>query len=256
MTLRFSSSTGLPALPDTDPNGSPRGVGIRFNLGGRKHTDIIAHSTPYFPVKTGEDFLGLVKAQIATAVHAAQGGGSPTPIEQFLGGHPETLAFVTAPKPVTESLVGLRYFSCNAFKLIDKDDKVTVIRYQVLPTTGTDVIDAEELKSKAPNFLFDELPTRLKSGPVDLKLVAQIAEEGDNVNDATVHWPSERKLIELGTLTLEGEEEPEEKNKADQKYIIYDPIPRVDGVEASDDPLLEFRAAVYLISGRERRSAA
>jgi catalase len=30
----------------------------------------------------------------------------------------------------------------------------------------------------------------------------------------------------------------------------------VDGIEPSADPLLELRAAVYLISGRRRRNAA
>ncbi len=44
-------------------------------------------------------------------------------------------------------------------------------------------------------------------------------------------------------------------NAAEQKQIIFDPIPRVDGIEPSDDPLLELRAAVYLLSGRRRRSA-
>jgi catalase len=41
----------------------------------------------------------------------------------------------------------------------------------------------------------------------------------------------------------------------EQKHIIFDPIPRVDGIEPSDDPLLELRAAIYLISGRRRRAA-
>jgi catalase len=44
-------------------------------------------------------------------------------------------------------------------------------------------------------------------------------------------------------------------NAAEQKQIIFDPIPRLDGIEPSDDPLLELRAAIYLISGRRRRSA-
>jgi len=46
-----------------------------------------------------------------------------------------------------------------------------------------------------------------------------------------------------------------EHNAEEQKKIIFDPIPRIDGVEASLDPLLDIRAAVYLISGRERRAA-
>ena len=39
------------------------------------------------------------------------------------------------------------------------------------------------------------------------------------------------------------------------RLIIFDPIPRVDGIEPSDDPLLELRAAIYLLSGRRRRHA-
>jgi len=33
-----------------------------------------------------------------------------------------------------------------------------------------------------------------------------------------------------------------------------DPIPRVDGIEASADPLFEPRANIYLMSGRRRRT--
>jgi catalase len=44
-------------------------------------------------------------------------------------------------------------------------------------------------------------------------------------------------------------------NAKEAQRIIFDPIPRVDGIEPSDDPLLELRAAIYLISGRQRRAA-
>src|SRR4029453_2513793 len=40
VTARFSSSTGLPLIPDTDPNANPRGLAIRFNLAEHVHTDI------------------------------------------------------------------------------------------------------------------------------------------------------------------------------------------------------------------------
>jgi catalase len=72
------------------------------------------------------------------------------------------------------------------------------------------------------------------------------------VDDATIHWPEERKLVELGTIVLT---EPVVESDHEQKHIIFDPIPRVDGIEPSDDPLLELRAAIYLLSGRRRRSA-
>lgn len=81
--------------------------------------------------------------------------------------------------------------------------------------------------------------------------MAQLAEEGDEVNDATVHWPESRRLVEMGTVKV-GTELPD---NAKEKHIIYDPIPRIKGIKHSEDPLLEMRAAVYLISGRERRAA-
>ena len=40
----------------------------------------------------------------------------------------------------------------------------------------------------------------------------------------------------------------------DQRKIIFDPIPRVDGIEASGDPPTEVCADIYLLSGRRRRA--
>jgi catalase len=59
-------------------------------------------------------------------------------------------------------------------------------------------------------------------------------------------------LIEFGRLQLTG---VAANNAGEQQKIIFDPIPRVDGIEPSADPLLEVRAALYLISGRRRRQA-
>lgn len=85
-------------------------------------------------------------------------------------------------------------------------------------------------------------------------LVAQIAASGDVTDDATVLWPEDREIVELGRIELDKLLDEEEGIK-EQKRVIFDPIPRIEGVEASDDPLLEMRAAIYLISGRERRAA-
>lgn len=130
---------------------------------------------------------------------------------------------------------------------------MTVLRYRIVPDAGEEHLDAEALQSKSPTYLFDELPERLKSGPIEFKLLAQIAVEGDVTDNATVIWPEEREIVELGSLKVEktlGEDE----SRLQQKQIIFDPIPRVDGLEASDDPLLEVRANVYLVSGKQRRA--
>ena len=38
--------------------------------------------------------------------------------------------------------------------------------------------------------------------------------------------------------------------------IIFDPVPRVDGIESAGDPLTEVRSDLYLLSGRRRRADA
>src|SRR5579863_8070914 len=95
VTARFSDSTGIPVIPDNDPNASPRGLAIRFHLAEHAHTDIISHSTDGFPTRNGQEFLEFLRAVAASGASKA----SPSPIETFLGAHPAALAFVQAPKP-------------------------------------------------------------------------------------------------------------------------------------------------------------
>lgn len=222
---------------------------MRFHLpdvnGRRAHTDIVAHSTKYFPTRTGAEFLEFLGA--ATGPNAAEA------VPEFLGRHPETLRFLQDPKPNPVSFGTQHYFGVNAFKFV-KEGKVTVIRYRIVPVAGEQYVDEEELKGLSENYLFDETPKRLEKGPIEFKLLAQIAEEGDVTDNATVIWPEERKIVELGVLKVEKTLSDEESLK-EQKHIIFDPIPRVEGVEASDDPLLDVRASVYLISGKQRREA-
>jgi catalase len=45
-------------------------------------------------------------------------------------------------------------------------------------------------------------------------------------------------------------------NASEQQQIIFDPIPRVEGIKASVDPLFEPRANIYLMAGRRRRADA
>src|SRR5690349_2927037 len=57
VTVRFSDTTGIPMIPDTDPNASPRGMAVRFHLADRVHTDIVSHSANGFPARNGQEFL-------------------------------------------------------------------------------------------------------------------------------------------------------------------------------------------------------
>lgn len=246
--VRFSDSTGVPNIPDGDPNANPHGIAIRFYLAERVHTDIIAHSADGFPTRTGAEFLEFLRAVAATDPSKP----SPTPIEQFLGTHPAALAYVQTPKPSPSSLAREAYFGVTAHRFLDKNGVARHGRYRVTPQAGVEHLDAATAKSKDANYLFDEIQQRVAGGAVRFDIHVQVAGEGDVVDDATFHWPNDRPLVPFGTVTLNG---VAPDNDAQQKHIIFDPIARVDGIEPSDDPLLELRAAVYLVSGRARREA-
>ena len=245
---RFSNSTGIPLIPDPDPNASPRGLAIRFQLAEHVHTDIVAHSTDGFPTHTGEEFLEMLRAVAASDPANLKG----SPLEAFLGSHPAALAFVQAPKPNPSSFARETYFGVTAMRFTNAEGKSRYGRYRIIPAAGNDFLSHAAAKSQPPNYLFDEIARRVTTEPAVFRLVAQVAADTDTVDNATIHWPETRPLIDLGTIALNA---VVPDNAAEQKQIIFDPIPRVDGIEPSADPLLELRAAIYLMSGRRRRSA-
>jgi len=121
-----------------------------------------------------------------------------------------------------------------------------------VPKAGVDYLDEATAKSQGANYLIDEIKKRAGSRGVGLKVQVQLANVGDVVDDATNVWPDDRRLFDLGQIELNG---LVPNDAHEQKTVIFDPIPRVDGIEPSNDPPLELRAAFYLISGRRRRQA-
>lgn len=248
VTARFSNSTGLPQIPDNDPNANPRGLAIRFHLAEHVHTDIVSHSTDGFPTRTGQEFLEFLQA----AASSGPSQPSPTPIEKFLAGHPKALAFVQTPKPSPSSFARESYFGVTAMRFIDKDGVSRHGRYRIIPDAGNEYLDDAALKARDTNYLFEELTDRIAKAPISFQILVQVADDIDIVDDATVHWPEGRRLVNFGRMVLTG---PVAEDAREQKKIIFDPIPRVEGIDPSDDPLLELRAAIYLLSGRRRRQA-
>jgi catalase len=249
VSVRFSDSAGVPAVPDNDPQGAgPRGCAIRFHLAEHVHTDIVSHSANGFPTRTAEELLEFFRAIAASGPSVPH----PTPVELFVSRHPAARAFVQMPKPFPTSFAKEHFFAVNAFKFTNADGSVRYGRYRILPEIGTEYLEADAAAAKTPNYLFDELFDRIAAGPIRFQILVQLSEEGDTVDDATVQWPENRRLLNFGTITLDT---LAPNNEAEQRQIIFDPIPRVDGIESSGDPLLEPRATVYLLSGRRRRAA-
>ena len=72
-----------------------------------------------------------------------------------------------------------------------------------------------------------------------------MADKTDNVNDATAVWPDSRKQVLLGVLTLKTADADGIKF---EKSTMFNPLTLVDGIEASQDPILLARPAAYAVS--------
>jgi catalase len=247
VTVRYSDSTGLPTIPDNDPTRSgPRGMGIRFHLGEHDHTDIIAHSTDGFPVHTGEEFLEFLRAAAKFAA------GQPQTMGGFLGAHPNAKRFVEAPKPIPTSFAREAFFAVTSFKFTNAAGVSRHGRFRIRPEGGTEYLSDKEAAAKSENFLFEEIGQRLAKGPIKLGVLVQMPDKGDDVTDASVSWPASRTEIPFGTITLTARVDDQ---APERRKIIFDPLPRVDGIDSSGDPLTAVRADLYLLSGRRRRAA-
>jgi catalase len=246
VTVRYSDATGIPTIADNDPARSgPRGFAVRFHLADHVHTDIVAHSTNGFPVRTGEEFLQFLRAA------AAAGSGKPAAMGAFLAAHPNARRFVETPKPIPTSFAREAFFAVTSFKFVNSNGASRHGRFRIQPEEGTEYLSNEQAAVKSTNFLFDEISQHL--GPIRLGVFVQLAGAGDDVTDSSVPWPDNRPQIHFGTITLT---ERANDIEPERQKIIFDPIPRVDGIDTSGDPLSEVRADLYLLSGRRRRAAA
>jgi len=250
VTVRFSLSAGIPTAADNDPRTSgPQGIAVRFHLAEHVHTDIVAHSHNGFVVHTGEEFLAFLRAAAASGPDAP----APPPIAAFLATHPAAKAFVEAPKPIPVSFARQAYFAVTAFKFTNAAGQAKFGRFRFRPEAGTASLTAEQAAGKPTDFLAAEMSERLAGGPAVFRILVQLAEPGDNVTDATAVWPEARPFVEFGKLTIR---ERVDELAPERRKIIFDPMPRVDGIDPAGDPLTEVRADIYLLSGRRRRGAA
>ncbi len=239
VTVRFSDFTGLPDIPDAAAEANPRGLAVKFRAAGGD-MDVVTHSFNGFPTASSDDF-----AEFLSAVGASGPGvAKPTPIERFLGTHPVAKAFLESQKPPPESYATTPYFGVNAFAFTDAEGRTAHVRYRFVPKAGERYLDAATVAARGPDYLIDEIPARVAQAPVQFDWYAQVAGAGDAIDDPSVAWPDARRLVKLGTVTIE-------RAVADQaaasRSLLFVPSHVPSGI-APADPMIAMRAAAYPIS--------
>ena len=248
-TIRFSNGSGNPEAPDYERDG--QGMAVKLYLADGSKTDFVALTLPIFFVRTVEDFLEFTRSR---KPDPDTGQPDPDKVVPFLEAHPETMPAVQAALGADppRSYATRVYNGLHAFRWTNDDGDSRYIRYRWEPEAGEQSVSFDEAKERGPDFLRPEILERAQREEVAFRLVVQIAEQGDPIDDATAAWPGERENVEVGRLVVTG---PEEGREQGDDVLVFDPTRLVDGIECSDDPILNFRPRAYAVSV-ERRSGA
>jgi catalase len=252
--VRLSNASSNPCSPDrNDPkSGRVLGLAIRFELPSGATPTWAGINIPLFPARLPDEFLDLTLAQ------APGPRGKPSMLRLLLHivKHLHILASVKAIKALkpSGSFALENYHGIHAYYLIDAAGKRQAFRYhwvaQPLPAENSAAIpSADEIKGRADQYLLQEIRARLRNGPVRWDLVAELAEAGDPVDDASAAWPAGRKRITLGVLTVDRAHE----DQSGVELLVFDPTNVVPGIGLSEDPVLKYRSLVYGVS-YDRRS--
>jgi hypothetical protein len=141
---------------------------------------------------------------------------------------------LSTPTPIPTSFAREASFAVTAFTFTNADGVSHQGRFRIRPEAGTAYLSDADAAATSADFLVDELGPRLARVPVTLDVFVQIAAPGDDGGDASVTWRDSRPELPFGTITLTAHGDDQ---VPDLRRISFDPVPRVDGLESSDDPL-------------------
>ncbi|WP_245614882.1 catalase family peroxidase [Curvibacter gracilis] len=242
VVARFSLAGGNPNTPDSAK--SPRGLAIEFRLpgGGLQHFTML--NVPVFSAATPQTFQDALLANLPDPQT-----GKPDPAKQqaFRDSHPDAkpLAEFMARNNPPVSYAQSEFYSVHTFKFVSPQDQTTLVRWRFEPEAGVSRWSDEALKTAPTRFLDEDLLGRVKAGPLRWNMVVTLGEAGDEQNNPTVYWPSERRQVQAGVLTLTA---ATPQAGAECEKLNFDPLVIAEGIAPTQDPVLLFRSPAYAAS--------
>ena len=246
VVARFSLAGGDPQASDAEK--SPRGMALEFRLpdGGLHHMTMI--HTPMFFAAVPQTFLDKF---IALARDPATGKPDMAKFKDFARSHRDNdgqAKFLSENNP-PPSYVNCAFYGIHTFKFINRKGETTLVKFRFVPQDGEKQLSNAELEAAPRDFLEKALIARTTKGPVRWDMILTIGEAGDPEANPTILWPTTRREIKAGTLTITSAMPSAE---AGSYKINYDPLVMADGIAPTDDPVLLFRSPSYAISYTRR----
>jgi catalase len=239
VVARFSIGGGSPMAPDNGP--SVRGLSL--SLDGNHEFVLI--NTPVFTARTPESFLAFLKVrapdpqtrQMNAPAIAAANAANPDWMPQiaYLRDNPPPASYATSA-----------YFGVNSFVFTNRQGQKQHARWTFEPVAGRIGLTPEERTAKGPTFLEAELRERVARAPAEWRVLLQIPQAGDPLNDAVTAWPADRQTVEIGRLRITGVQAAGQPGACDAQ--MFNPALLPAGIDLSDDPILAIRAEAYAVS--------
>ncbi|WP_204113445.1 SMP-30/gluconolactonase/LRE family protein [Shimia biformata] len=266
VTVRFSNGSG--AASRRDGWSDVRGMATRFHLPDGSDTDLIAMTLREFFTSTPEQFYDFALAaepkkfsmerplaKIGDYLRLMLPRRDPYPGEVY---RPDEGAMKYAKEnPFARQAVldaasigapssynRAAYFAVHTFIVTGagQDANKRYVRFEWQPVDGVAPIDtttAADANKLTENYLNDALKERLEPGPTRFLLMMTIGEDGDDFKDPARAWPPHRPRVIMGTLTLD-----RFMGQAAED-LSFNPMLLTDGIDASEDEVLQIRKLAY-----------
>ena len=251
VVARFAVTGGNPATPDTAPGG--RGLSFSMEAPGGEPHEFVLLNAPVFGSGSLQSFIDGTRARTPDP---ATGRVNAEALAAAVASHPDWAAQPAwyAANPPPASFATSPFFGVNSFVFAAPDGTRRHLRWTFEPVAGRVALTPEERQSRGPNFLQDELRTRVAQAPAEWRVLLVIPQAGDPLLDATKAWPADRETVEVarlritsvsagGTPVVAGAPAP-----GPCEPVMFNPLLLPAGIEPSDDPILLARAETYAIS--------
>jgi len=233
---RFALAGGKPYADDTPQ--SIRSLAILFKQSDGQEWRTAMVNIPVFVVKTPQAFNEFL---VASSPDPATGKDIPGAMPAFLAKHPETAAAlqVIGKHSFSSGFGDSPYYALHAFRFVNAQGGSTPVRWSITPDQ---TFEPNGTASSDKNYLFHGLIAQTHAKPLRWHLILTLGQPGDSTSDPTQVWPSDRRQIDVGTITVDTIESEETSPTRD---INFDPLVLPNGISPSDDPVLRARSAAY-----------
>lgn len=257
VAVRFSLAVSNPGTPDTSRN--VRALSTKFYTGEGTY-DLLCNHIPVFLVRDGARFPESIRAFQPSPVNQL---ADPNRFWGFVASAPEAVNFVIwlySDLGTVKNLRQIRTYGVNTYVWKNREGVRHYVKYHWLPMAGEANISQEEavrLAGENPDIAARDLYDTIAAGtPVEYILCVQLMtpEEGEQLPydplDATKVWDEEKyPLYEVGRMSLNRNP----SDYADQvEKLAFAPTNLLEGIELSDDKLLQGRSFVYSDAQRYR----